>query len=71
MSFKALHVILNRSDVDICWGALEQLHGRCSDIGAHLDFLKPEFFMPELLLKELWSTRPDKYGRGVMVTCKK
>ena len=30
-------------------GALEQLHGSFSDIGAHQDFQKPEF-----LLKELW-----------------
>ena len=34
-------------------GALEQLHGSFSDIGAHLEFQKTEFVMPELLLKEL------------------
>ena len=35
------------------FGALEQLHGSFSDIGAHQDFQKSKFFMPELLLKEL------------------
>ena len=35
-------------------GALEQLHGSFSDIGAYQDFQMQEFFMPELLLKELW-----------------
>ena len=50
---KALHVILNRSDVEsFCW-ALEQFHGSSSDIGAHQDFQVPEFIMPELLPKEL------------------
>ena len=34
-------------------GAMEQLHGSFNDIGAHLEFQKPEFVMPELLLKEL------------------
>ena len=29
---------------------MEQLHGSLKDIGAHLDFQKPE-----LLIKELWS----------------
>ena len=32
--------------------ALEQLHGSFSDIGAHLEFQKPEFVIPELLLKD-------------------
>ena len=30
------------------------LHESFSDIGAHLEFQKPKFIMPELLLKELW-----------------
>ena len=30
------------------------LHESYSDIGAHLEFQKPKFIMPELLLKELW-----------------
>ena len=34
-------------------GALEQLHRSFRDIGAHLEFQKPEFVMHELLLKEL------------------
>ena len=46
----ALHVILNRFDV---FGALEELHGNSSDIGAHQNFQMPEFFMPKLILKEL------------------
>ena len=40
-------------DVEFFWGALEQLHENFSDIGAHQDFQKLKFFMPELLLKEL------------------
>ena len=52
--WEALHVILNRSDVEFFGGNLEQLHGFFSDIGAHQEFQKPELFMPELLLKELW-----------------
>ena len=39
---KALHVILNRSDVERYFWALDQLHGSVSDIGAHKDFQKPE-----------------------------
>ena len=35
-------------------GALEQLYGILSDIGAHLEFQNLEFVLPELLLKELW-----------------
>ena len=46
---KALHVILK-----VFGEALEQLHGSFSGIGAHQDSQKPKFFMPELLLKELW-----------------
>ena len=30
------------------------LHGSFSDIGVDQEFQKPEFVMPELLLKELW-----------------
>ena len=41
-------------DVESFVGALEQLHGGFSDISAHLELQKPEFVMPELLLKELW-----------------
>ena len=40
--FKALRVILNRSDVESFFWALEQLYGSFSDIGAHQDFQKPE-----------------------------
>ena len=40
-------------DVEIFWGALEQLHGSFSD----QEFQKLEFVMPELLLKELWLNR--------------
>ena len=39
--------------------SLEQLFGSFSDIGAHQDFQKSEFFMPELLLKELWLGAPQ------------
>ena len=38
----------------ILGGPLEKLHGRFSDIGVDQEFWKPEFVMPELLLKELW-----------------
>ena len=31
-------------------GALEQLYESFSDMGAHLEFQKPEFVMPELLI---------------------
>ena len=41
-------------DVESFGGALEQLHGSFSDIGARQDFQKPKVFMPELFLKELW-----------------
>ena len=41
-------------DVESIFWALEQLHGSLSDIGAHQDFQKPDVFMPDLLLKELW-----------------
>ena len=34
-------------------GALDQLHGNFSDIGAHQDYQKPNCVMPELLIKEL------------------
>ena len=40
-------------EVESFFLALEQLHGSLSDIGAHQDFQKPEFIMPELLQKEL------------------
>ena len=40
-------------DAESFFLALEQLHGSFSDIGAHQGFQKPEFIMPELLLKEL------------------
>ena len=53
----ALNVILNRSDVESFWGALEKLHGSLRYIGAHQDFQQPEFYMPELLLKELWEAK--------------
>ena len=64
MTCRALHRLVESvkekgSWVFMTWkvflGALEQLHGSYSAIGAHQDFQKPEFFMPELLLKELWS----------------
>ena len=45
---------MNRSDVESFLGALEQLLGSYSDIGAHVEFLKPEFVMHELLQKKLW-----------------
>ena len=46
---------LNRSsDVESIFLTLERLHGGFNDIGAHQDFQTPDFFMPELLLKELW-----------------
>ena len=48
---KALRVILNRSDV-LFW-TLDQLHGSFSEIGAHQNLQKPNFVMPELLIKEL------------------
>ena len=51
---KTLHVILYQSDVESLLWALGQLHGSFSDIGAHQDLQKPNFVMPELLLKELW-----------------
>ena len=44
-------------DVESFWGALEQLHGSLGYIGAHdryEEFQKSKFFMPELLIKELW-----------------
>ena len=50
---KAIHVISNRSDLESLFWSLEQLHGTFSDIGAHKEFQKPEFVMPELLIKEL------------------
>ena len=37
----------------VLWGALEQLYGCFSDIHAHQDYQKPEFFMSELLLRAL------------------
>ena len=47
------HVILNRSDAEsFCLGS-GTAPWNFSDIGAHQDFQKPEFLMPELLLKEL------------------
>ena len=49
---KARHVILNRSDVESIFLALEQLHGSLSDIDAHQDLQQPKFFIPELKLKE-------------------
>ena len=38
---------------ELFFKAQEQLHGSFRDIGAHQGFQKTEFFMPELLLKEL------------------
>ena len=43
-------------DVDIFLGALDQLHESFSDIGAHKDLQKPNFFMSELLLEKLCNT---------------
>ena len=42
-------------DVDFFWGEgdREELHKSVRDIGSHQNFQKPEFFMPELFLKEL------------------
>ena len=37
---------------------MDQLHGSFSDNGAHQDLQKPNFAMPELILKELWYPRP-------------
>ena len=37
-----------------CFLALYQLHRSFSNISAHQDFQMPRFFMPELLIKELW-----------------
>ena len=34
--------------------ALEKLHGSFSYIGAQRKLQKPELFMPQLLIKELW-----------------
>ena len=48
-------------------GAFEQLHGSFSDFGAHLEFQKPELFMPELLLKELWVLLNFKYEHRFIV----
>ena len=48
---QALHVILNSSDIESFYCALEQLHGSFSD-SAQQEFRKPEFVMSELLLKE-------------------
>ena len=42
-------------DVESFLGTIEQLHGSASDIGAHQVFQQPEFFMPELLPKEIWT----------------
>ena len=56
---QALHVILNRSDVESFFLALDQLHGRFSGIGAHQDLQKPNFVMPELLIQELCSEQMD------------
>ena len=43
------HVILNRSDVKSFYGS-GTAPWKFSDIGAHLEFQKPEFLMPDLLL---------------------
>ena len=57
-----LHVILNRSDVEsVFFWALEQLHGSISDIGAHQNFQMPEFYLAELLLKELCQNHGHVY----------
>ena len=45
-----------------CILALWQLHGSFSDVGAHQDFQMPEFFMPELLIKELWKKEGEEVG---------
>ena len=40
-------------EIESFYWALEQLHGSFGDIGVHQDSQKIEFFMPELLIKEL------------------
>ena len=53
MSELAKHENVKNKLLDMkIWKILETLH--FGDIGAHQDFKKPEFFMPELLLKEQW-----------------
>ena len=75
---KALYVILNRSDVDSFLGALDLLHESFSNIFAqNLHLLKPNFVMPELLLKELCCGRAitvfdsDKIMKDPIVNGKK
>ena len=41
-------------DIESFFLSLDQLHGNLSDIGAHQDLQKPNFVIPELLIKELW-----------------
>ena len=48
MTCRTLHRL-----VKSVFGALDQLHGSFSDICAHQDLQKPNFVMPELLIKEL------------------
>ena len=38
-------------EVESFFGALDQLLGSLSDIGAHQDLQKPKFVMPELMIK--------------------
>ena len=53
-------------DVEYFGGALEELHESVRDIGSHQNFQKPEFFKPELLLKELCSCA-SIYGLLILV----
>ena len=62
MTCRALHRLVESAKEKGTWvfmtlkvifGALEQLNGSFSEIGAHQDFIKPELVMLELLLKEL------------------
>ena len=52
----------------VFWGALEQLHGGFSDIGAHQDFQKPDSFMPELSLKVPCPYLEKYIGRSLLVS---
>ena len=45
--------------VESFFWALVQLHGSFNDIGAHEDFQKSKFFIPELLLKNYDSAMVD------------
>ena len=59
-----VHFILNRSDVErFFWrGALDQLNGSFSDIGAHQDLQKPNFVLPTInkrIMPGTWFERED------------